>query len=221
MPKDIVVPEHRPHSWIWIAGIVLALFLALHSMRPAVAADAPEATIRTATADVLAALRGAPPEVVNDSNQLVGRVYPVVAQYLDLDRMSQLVLGRYWKPATPAQRRDFRDRFQDLLTRFYATSVSALLEGVDPQTITIDVHPADMAKNARRATVRTHVNLLNAAPIQMSYKVYRVGEAWKVYDMSIEGVSIVTNYRASFTGEIRARGLDSLIQRLADEGQPT
>ena len=197
-------------------GLMLLAALLILSLQPVAAAEGPEATIEAASQDLLSTLRKAPIETLTDPDGLRAEVMPVLASYADFDRMSRLVLGKHWRRATPQQRTQFTEQFQLLMVRFYAASLSMLMKSTSPETISIEVLPSQLGTNPNRVMVRTRVSIGSGKPFPVTYHLYRRGQQWKVYDMAIEGVSIVANYRASFAGEIRTDGLDTLIQRLTE-----
>lgn len=146
-----------------------------------------------------------------------GRIYDLVNQYIlphfDFERMSQWVLGRYWRQVTPEQRERFIKEFRTLLVRTYASS---LLEYVDQK---ITYAPLRAAPDATEVVVRSEVEQPGGFPIPVTYSLYKPNGAWKVYDVTIDNVSLVANYRTSFANEIRQGGIDQLIDKLAKRNQ--
>lgn len=131
----------------------------------------------------------------------------VVLPHFDSRYMSQLVLGRYWRQATPQQRDQFVDAFKALLVRTYATS---LLQYTDAK---LEWLPAQVQSG--EALVRSRASGANlAAPVPINYRVHKTSDGWKVYDVTVEGISLVTNYRSSYASIIRSQGIDTLIQKL-------
>jgi len=198
-----------------VALVLLGASLLLGVCQPA-AAQGPAATIEAASDQLLTTLRETPIDKLTDPGSLRERVMPVLSDYADFHRMSRLVLGKHWRRATPEQRTEFTRQFRLLMVRFYATSLSALLETTSPETIAIDVLPTQPSADADRVMVRTRVRIAETRPFPVTYHLYRRGDEWKVYDMALQGVSIVANYRASFAGEIRVSGLEALIRRLTE-----
>ncbi|MFA7557803.1 MAG: ABC transporter substrate-binding protein [Hydrogenophaga sp.] len=140
-------------------------------------------------------------------------IYPlvedIVLPHFDFVRMSQWVLGKHWRAADAAQRERFTNEFRNLLVRTYA---KALLEYTDQ---TIEYLPLLAGDNADRVVVRTQIVQKGSAyPIPINYNMYHRADGWKVYDISVDGVSLVSNYRTSFASEIRIGGIDDLIAKL-------
>ena len=142
-------------------------------------------------------------------------VAEIVLPYFDFRRMSQWVLGRNWRTATAQQRERFVEQFRLLLVRTYGRALS---EYADEKVIYL---PFDAGSEADRVTVRTEIEQPGGAPIPISYSMYLSDDGWKVYDVAISGVSLVTNYRSSFGSIIRKDGMDSLIEQLGNRNAGT
>lgn len=149
--------------------------------------------------------------------QRPGLIYGVVEEYIlphfDFERMSQLVLGKNWRSATPEERQQFMEEFRLLLVRTYAT---AMLKYSDQK---ISFLPARGKAGDGNTVVQTEVEQAGGPPIPIDYSLYRKGDAWKVFDVKIDNVSLVVNYRGTFAGEIRSGGLAALIQKLHERNQ--
>jgi len=150
-------------------------------------------------------------------DQHPGRIYELVNEivlpHFDFERMSSWVLGKYWRTATPDQRARFTQEFRTLLVRTYAKSLSEYTEKK------ISYLPMRAAAQDTDVKVRTEVEQPGSFPIPIDYSLYLKGDAWQVYDVTIDGVSLVTNYRTTFSSEIRQDGLDKLIATLADRNK--
>jgi phospholipid transport system substrate-binding protein len=128
--------------------------------------------------------------------------------------MSRLVLGKHWRRASAEERRQFVEQFRYLLVRTYAT---AMLDYSEDPIIFLPFRD-DVA--ATETTVRTEVDPPGSNPVPIDYSVYFVNGVWKVYDVSIDGVSLVVNYRSSFANEIRSEGgVAGLIAKLQERNQ--
>lgn len=131
--------------------------------------------------------------------------------HVDFNRVSALVLGKYWKTANPAQKDRFRQEFKTLLVRTYATAFTEYADW------TIRYLPLKMEPNEDKVVVKTEILQPGAAPTAVDYRMANVSGQWKVYDILIEGVSLLQNYRTSFGQEIAQTGsLDGVINRLAE-----
>jgi len=190
-----------------ICCIVLLLLVCAR----ATAADiSPLEVVRDTSSRMLLALESERPRIAQEPGHLYELVAEIVLPYFDFRRMSQWVLGRNWRTATAQQRERFVEQFRILLVRTYGRALS---EYADEKVIYL---PFDVGSEADRVTVRTEIEQPGIAPIPISYAMYLSDGGWKVYDVAISGVSLVTNYRSSFSSIIRKDGIDSLIEQLGD-----
>jgi phospholipid transport system substrate-binding protein len=176
---------------------------------------APLELVRSTTEVLLDDMRAHRADYAKDRSKLYAMAEEKVLPHFDFRRMSQWVLGRNWKQATPEQRDRFVTEFRTLLVRTYST---ALLSYTDQQIV---YQPVKAAPDADEVVVRTEVkNQTGRPPIPVFYSFYRNGDGeWKVFDVSIEGVSIVTNYRAVYASKIRETGMDGLIASIAAQNK--
>ena len=168
----------------------------------------PQDVIQDTSGRMIEALRQNRAALDRDPSQIYGLVDQIVLPNFDFDLMSRWVLGRAWQQATPDQRRRFTDEFRTLLVRTYA---KALLEYSNEE---IRLLPQPTVGDGSEVTVKTEVRLKAGRPIQINYSMHRNNDGWKVYDVTVDGVSLVTNYRSTFASQIRANGMDSVIADL-------
>ena len=188
-----------------VCCVVLMLLACLR-----VAADeiTPVEVVRNTSSRMLLALQSEHPRIAQDSARLNELVAEIVLPYFDFRRMSQWVLGRNWRTATAQQRERFVEQFRTLLLRTYGRALSEYAGEK------VNYLPFDADSEADRVTVRTEIEQRGGAPIPVSYSMYLSASGWKVYDVAISGVSLVTNYRSSFGSIIRKDGMDGLIEQL-------
>ena len=143
------------------------------------------------------------------------RVYQIVDDYilphLDDVTMAKLALGKNWRKASKQQKLAFIDAFRDLLVRTYSKS---LIEYKDQE---IRYFPFHLAAGADRTSVKAEVIQPGGPSIPIAYRMRIKNNAWKVYDIKIDGISLVTSYRGTFTQEVRKSGIDGLLQYLQDK----
>jgi phospholipid transport system substrate-binding protein len=169
---------------------------------------APEALVRATSKDVL--------DVIKKENLTVGdkRFRDVVETKalpnFDFSKITALAVGRYWRDATPDQQTALTREFRTLLIRTYTTALSA------NKIQNIDVKPVKMADADTDVTVKTEVQISNGQPFPIDYRLYKAATGWRVYDVTVEGVSLVTNYRTSFNQTIQKGGIDGLVKALVD-----
>jgi phospholipid transport system substrate-binding protein len=198
-----------------LAGLrTVLLIVALCGALPSQAASdiTPLELVQDTSSRMLAALKDERDVIKRDSSRLYELVSTIVLPYFDFERMSQWVLGKNWRTATPEQRASFVEQFRALLVRTYGTALS---EYADEKVIYL---PFAGDLSAPTVTVRTEIEQAGST-IPINYSMYRSRDGWKVYDVAISGVSLVTNYRSSFGNIIRDEGMDSLIRQLADKNK--
>lgn len=150
-------------------------------------------------------------ELRNNTQKLHQLVEKLIAPHFDFNTISRRVLGRAWKEASPDQQADFSEAFKRLLIRTYST---ALLEYSGEE---IEWQPIEAGKDAEKVLKKAEVTLASGQTVPMQWGLHKVKDTWKVYDINIDGISLVTNYRSVFASEVRKNGLDALIRRLDEK----
>lgn len=197
---------------------ILALSLCLPAMAQAATPGAaamppPDQVVEQTAQAILTQVNNNHVEFARDPEKLYAMVGKVLLPHFDFDYASRLVLGLHWRSATPVQRKAFEDAFYRFLVNSYA---NGLLHG-NYSARNLKVDPWRGSASDTRAMVRTQVLRPNAPPVQVDYAMVRTPQGWKAFDVSIEGVSYVLNYRNQFAPEIEQKGLDALIARLRAE----
>jgi phospholipid transport system substrate-binding protein len=182
------------------------LFMVAAVSAPAFAEDkAPDALVRDVTNDVLAIVRADKSIQAGNTARVLALVDDKVLPHFNFRRMTMLAVGRDWKSASPAQQDRLTAAFRTLLVRTYS---NALTQYHDQ---TIDFKPLRAQPDDKQVKVSTEIRQSGAQPVLIDYSLEKTEQGWKVFDVIVAGVSLVTNYRGSFGDEIRARGLDGLI----------
>ncbi len=189
-------------------SLILSVFLLLGSFSSALAVPAPDVLIKNTTEKMLAALDEHSKELKQDPTVIYGLVSNIVLPHFDFIRMSRSVLAQNWKKATRKQKLSFVRAFRTLMVRTYAV---ALLEYTQQK---IHVLPSRLKAGDKNATVRMEVLQPGKSPVIINYRLHLKKKGWKVYDVAVDGISLITNYRTSFASEVRQEGLDALIARL-------
>lgn len=173
--------------------------------------ESPDALLERTSAQVIKILRDDHELLKNNPD----RVYKIIDEYilphLDNVTMAKLALGKNWKKATKEQKLEFVGEFQNLLVRTYSKS---LIEFKDQE---IKYFPVKLAADAQKTSVKAEVIQPGGPSIPMAYRMRVKNNAWKVYDIKIDGISLVTSYRGTFTQEIRKSGMDGLLKYLHDK----
>ncbi|GAA5096747.1 MlaC/ttg2D family ABC transporter substrate-binding protein [Wohlfahrtiimonas larvae] len=178
------------------------------------AADTPEQTIEKASTQLINALKKEEAVLKKDPKQLYSFIEKTAVPYFDFNTMSQWVMGRSWRDATPEQRKRFMEEFKKLLVNAYG---SALLEYTDDKVNVFPLPPN--AKNKNEVTVKSEITSSSHKPVAVNYSMIKSGGKWLVYDVSIEGVSIVTSYRGEIRELVNAKGIDGMISTLAQKNK--
>jgi phospholipid transport system substrate-binding protein len=179
----------------------------------AFAIEGPDELVKRTAEDVLATVKSDADIQAGDQGKIYALAEEKILPNFNFDKVSRLVLGKNWTKATPDQKSAFQTEFRTLLIRTYATALSKY------KNQTIDYKPLRMADGASTASVKTAILQPGGQPIAVDYSLEKKADTWKVYDIVIEGVSLVTNYRGQFAQEIRQNGLDSLIKKLGDKNK--
>ena len=195
-------------GWLWCAVIVVCV------AGPARAEILPDQLIRDTSERLFSEFGANRQALEQDRHKLYGLVTDVVVPHFDVVRMSRLVLGNHWRGATPEQQARFVDEFRTLLVRTYAT---ALFEYTGRETISIK--PVKIKDGDRQALVRTALDLGTGPPVAINYVFLDIKGQWKVVDVTIEGVSLVTTYRSTYREMIQTSGMDALIDSLTDKNR--
>lgn len=168
----------------------------------------PQALIEQVSTDLLRELDENRESLREDPKQLRALVDQYLLPHFDTDYSARLVLGKHWRDATPEQRQRFIDAFYQSLMKNYG---DAILEFSGDR---VKFLPFKGDPNAKSATVRTEVLRDDGTPVPVNYRLRATPDGWKAWDVTIEGVSYVKNFRTDFSAEINDRGLDAVIERL-------
>lgn len=199
-------------------GLAIAAMIVLPAL-PASAEELDAQTgahelVKSTTDKVIAELKERHEELEAQPGKIYGFVEEYLLPHFDFARMSRLVLGKHWRRIDQAQRQRFVDEFRRLLVRTYASS---MLKYSNENIYFLPYHGESGAEDV---TVRTEVEQPGGSPIPIDYRLYKVNGSWKVYDVAIDGVSLVINYRSSFSSQIaRLGGVDPLIDKLRDRNR--
>lgn len=200
----------------FLAALCLCFSLGALADTPAPAGTLtpPDQVVEQTAHAMLQAIASKHAELKQHPQQLYQVIGNILLPHFDFDQASRIVLGQYWRNATPAQRKAFEDAFYKYLIHSYA---NGMLQG-KVSDHDVRVEPWHGSPSDTRAMVRSQVTRGNGAPpVQVDYAMVRTPEGWKAFDVTIEGISYVMNYRNQFGPEIQAKGLDELIQRLNAE----
>ena len=191
---------------------LLTIFAALLPFAAA-AQESPDALVKRVTGEVLAIIKSDKELQAGNPRKVVELAEAKVLPHFDFARMTRLAVGRNWNQATDAQKEALVKEFRTMLVRTYSSSLSAY------RNQTIEVKPAKVAAQDKDTTVRTAVIQQGGPPIPIDYAMEKTDGGWKVYDVVIDGASLVTTYRGSFNDQIQKGGIDGLVKTLADRNR--
>lgn len=177
------------------------------------AQEAPDAMVRRTTDEVLAIIKADKDLQAGNPRKVVELAEQKVLPHFDFTRMTRLAVGRNWAQASDAQKEALTKEFRTMLVRTYSTSLTQYREQK------IEVKPLKMSPQDQEVTVRTAVIQQGGPPIPIDYAMAKSGADWKVFDVVIDGASLVTTYRGSFNDQIQKSGIDGLIKTLQERNR--
>ena len=188
---------------------LLAAIAALLIAVPAFAQElGPEELVRKVTTDVLDAVRSDKDLQAGDRRKALALAEQKILPHVDFREAATLAMGKSWHTATPAQQEQVVNEFRSMLVRIYTNAIEVY------RGQTLKVLPVRLPAGATEVTVRNQYQRSGQPPVPVEYSMRKTPEGWKIYDIAIEGVSLVLTYRAEFENITRASGVDGLIKRL-------
>lgn len=189
----------------------LLLILTLLMSMSIFAAEAPDLFVRKIADEVFEILKTDKDLKAGNKEKAYKITEEKILPYFDFDRISKLVLGKAWPAATKDEQEAFKKEFRTMLVKTYG---SALLKFKDQ---TLNYKPTRFQPSDEEVLVKTEILKSGAPPLPIDYMLEKDGDSWKVFDIIIEGVSLVTNFRGQFGNEIKQNGIASLITKLAEK----
>ena len=174
---------------------------------------APEVLARTVTDEVLAIVRADRDLQAGDQRKMLELVEAKVAPHFSFIRMVQLAMGRNWRDATAQQQKRLVEEFRTLLVRSYTSAFTQY------RNQAVEYRRPRMAVGDTDVVVQSLIRPSGGQPLAVDYSMEKTDNGWKVYNVKIEGVSLVENYRGTFNTEIQKHGIDGLIKSLAERNR--
>jgi phospholipid transport system substrate-binding protein len=195
--------------------LVFLLALGAGTATPARAAQmlAPDALARSVTDEVVRILRTDKELAAGNQKKVAEMIETKVAPHFEFTSMTRLAMGRNWKQATPDQHKALSQEFRTLLVRTYTAAFTQYKDQ------TIEYRPVKLAPGENDVVVKSLIKQPSGQPVSVDYRMEKTDTGWKVYDVKIEGISLVENYRNSFNSEVQKGGIDGLIKSLADKNK--
>ena len=188
--------------------LALSLFIAAGARAQA---PAPDELVRKVTTDVLEAIQSDQQLQGGDRKKALALAEAKILPHVDFQEAAQIATGRSWHVATPAQKKQLVDQFRELLIRIYASSIDVY------RGQTMKVLPLRAGRDATEVKVRNQYIREGQPPVPVDYAMLKTPTGWKIYDVSVEGISLVLAYRSEFENIVRSAGIDGLIKRLQEK----
>lgn len=192
----------------FIQTLFLAVFLCAGSVHAQDAA--PDALVKSTVNDVMSVLKEN-----KDKRKLLELAEQKVLPHFDFTEMTRLAVGRAWRDASDAQKKSLENAFRTLLVNTYTTALAQAAKSDQ----TVEVKPVRVPSGDQEVVVKTVVKEPGRPAIPIDYNMRRGPAGWKVYDVIVENLSLVTNYRSSFNSEVARGGIDGLIKSLEDKNR--
>lgn len=191
------------------AVLFLSAFLSLSAW----AQEAPDVLVKRITEEVLHIIRTDKELQEGNTQRAIELVDQKVLPHFNFTRMTALAVGRDWRKASPEQQQKLTEEFKTLLVRTYSNA----LTGYKNQTVRYK--PIKMDAEGKDVRVPTEILQPGGQPVQLDYNMEKLENGWKVYDVVVGGISLVTNYRDQFGQEVRANGIDGLIKAISTKNK--
>jgi phospholipid transport system substrate-binding protein len=189
--------------------LLLALIIGLLPM--GAMAQSPNDVVQSAADELAAALEGRKDELEQDRDALYALIDEILLPRFDRRYAAQLVLGRHWRTASDEERNEFIEAFYGSLVRKYGDGV------LDYSQDNLEILPFRGDDTKQRTVVKTFVYMDDGTKVPVNYGVVKRDSGWMMFDVTIEGISYVRNFRTELNAEIQANGLRSVINRLNGE----
>ncbi|MEY8875837.1 MAG: phospholipid-binding protein MlaC [Leptothrix sp. (in: b-proteobacteria)] len=173
---------------------------------------APDALIKQVSGEVIDSVKADKAIQAGDTRKINALVDAKILPHVNFEHMTALSVGRYWRQATPEQKQRLQDEFKLLLVRTYAGALTQVKDQV------LEFKPLRSKPEDTQVIVRSLIKG-KGDPIQLDYRLEKLADGWKIYDVNVLGIWLVENYRASFAQEIGASGIDGLISKLAEKNK--
>ncbi|RIX40703.1 MAG: ABC transporter substrate-binding protein [Rhodocyclales bacterium GT-UBC] len=177
------------------------------------AQEAPDVLIQQVTDEVLEIIRKDKDIQGGNAQKVIDLVEKKVLPHFNFSHMTALALGKEWRKASPQQQQQLTQEFKTLLVRTYSNA----LTGYKNQKVVYK--PFKMAAGETDVLVRTEVLQPGSKPVQLDYSLEKLDAGWKVYDVVVAGISLVTNYRDQFAQEVRSGGIDGLVASISTKNK--
>ncbi len=197
---------------LFCAGVFL--LAALFAVSAAAQEMKPDELVKKVTDDVLAAVQSDKQLAAGDKQKALKLAEEKVLPHIDFREATRLAVGRAWREASKEQQERLVTEFRHMLVRTYTSAIQTY-EGQTMKVMPVHMKPGDTDVTVRNLYIRS-----GGKAVQLDYQMHTTSEGWKIYDIVVEGVSLVITYRSEFDAVVRQQGVDGLIKRLAEKNTP-
>lgn len=201
---------------VFAKSLILLLAIAIgapvHAQQAAAVIPADQ-FVKNYTEDLIDTVAKNRQALASDPRKVAEFVDSKILPSVNLQRMTALVVGRYWRQATPEQKERLVEEFKGLLVRTYSNAISQVKD------LKIEVRPLRAGADETDVVVRTLILQPRGEPIQLDYRLERSATGWKIFDVNVAGLWLVETYRTQFAGEISKSGIDGLIASLSEKAK--
>ena len=195
----------------YLPSLLLVAFSSL-----ALAQDvAPDALVKSITTEVIGIIKQDKDIQAGNSKKIADLVEKRILPHFSFARMTRIAVAVNWRRATPEQQKALTEEFKTLLVRTYSNALSLYRDQV------IDFKPLRMKPDDTEVTVKSDIKQKGAQPVTLDYDMEKTPSGWKVFDVKVSGVSLITNYRDDFAAQVRESGIDGLIKVLVSKNRST
>lgn len=195
----------KQFAWFLLAFLLMPNFAAAETQ--------PDTLVKSVTEEVLTILRQDKGIQSGNRKKAVALIENKVAPHFDFSRMTSLAVGRAWRQADSEQKKALTEEFRTLLVRTYANALTAYRDQ------TVSFKPTPSGSKGDEVMVHSEINKPGAQPIALDYNLAKSDGDWKVFDVSVANLSLVTNYRSTFASEVEKGGVDGLLKSLREKNR--
>jgi len=179
--------------------------------------DSPRELIMRTSSQLVDSLRAAGKRIKKDKNEAYRLAEDIILPHIDFERLGKWTLGKHWRRASKEQRKQFIQEFRTLLVHTYVTAMIEFSDKIVSSADSVSYPPLLSKEGDTDVTVRTDIKLPDTRDVTVNYRMYKSDKGWKIYDVSVSGISLVSTFRTTFSSEIRQVGLDNLIAKLVEK----
>jgi phospholipid transport system substrate-binding protein len=176
-------------------------------------AEAPDALVKRISAEVIETAKSDKDIQAGNQKKVMDLVETKILPYVDFERMTALAAGRFWREATPEQKKQLSTEFRTLLIFTYSGALSQI------KNETVEFKPMRADPADPEVEVRSQVNVARGEPVQLNYRLAKSPSGWKIFDINVLGAWLVETYKGNFASEISKGGIDGLIKSLSERNK--